>query len=144
MIFSEPIVVSGCIMKIEYISHTVFLEEKTCFFKGKQVITGKNMDKFSYHIDESDIKKEKNKARDLRQSQWWKRCCSKGVCWYCNTAVLPGELTMDHIVPLSRGGKTTKGNVVPACKECNNKKKQLLPMEWEAYMKNTSQDNFER
>jgi 5-methylcytosine-specific restriction endonuclease McrA len=33
---------------------------------------------------------------------------------------------MDHIVPLIRGGKTTRGNVVPACKECNNKKKYLL------------------
>jgi 5-methylcytosine-specific restriction endonuclease McrA len=40
---------------------------------------------------------------------------------------------MDHIVPIARGGKTTKGNVVPCCKECNNLKKQLLPMEWEAY-----------
>ncbi len=93
------------------------------------------MDKFSYHIEESDIKREKNKARDLRQSQWWKRRCSKGVCWYCKRTIPSGELTMDHIVPLSRGGKTTKGNVAPACKECNNKKKQLLPMEWEEYMK---------
>ncbi len=43
---------------------------------------------------------------------------------------------MDHIVPLSRGGKSTKGNLAPACKVCNTKKKQLLPMEWEAYLKN--------
>ena len=43
------------------------------------------------------------------------------------------ELTMDHIVPIARGGRSTKGNVVPACKECNNTKKQLLPMEWAAY-----------
>jgi 5-methylcytosine-specific restriction endonuclease McrA len=41
---------------------------------------------------------------------------------------------MDHIVPLIRGGKTTKGNVAPVCKECNSKKKYLLPMEWEAYL----------
>jgi 5-methylcytosine-specific restriction endonuclease McrA len=41
---------------------------------------------------------------------------------------------MDHIVPISRGGKSVKGNVVPSCKECNNKKKQLLPMEWEKYI----------
>jgi hypothetical protein len=44
---------------------------------------------------------------------------------------------MDHIVPVIRGGKTTKGNVVPVCKECNNKKKYLLPMEWEAYLQNS-------
>ena len=41
---------------------------------------------------------------------------------------------MDHIVPIARGGKSTKGNVVTSCKACNSKKKQLLPMEWEAYV----------
>jgi 5-methylcytosine-specific restriction endonuclease McrA len=41
---------------------------------------------------------------------------------------------MDHIVPLIRGGKSTKGNLVPACKDCNNKKKYLLPVEWKEYM----------
>jgi 5-methylcytosine-specific restriction endonuclease McrA len=41
---------------------------------------------------------------------------------------------MDHIVPLIRGGKTTKSNVVPCCAECNAKKKYLLPIEWEEYM----------
>jgi hypothetical protein len=28
--------------------------------------------------------------------------------------------------------------VVPCCKECNNAKKQLLPMEWENYIKSSS------
>jgi 5-methylcytosine-specific restriction endonuclease McrA len=46
---------------------------------------------------------------------------------------------MDHLVPLARGGKSTKGNVVPACKTCNSQKKQLLPMEWEAYLERLSQ-----
>jgi 5-methylcytosine-specific restriction enzyme A len=51
---------------------------------------------------------------------------------------------MDHIVPLVRGGKSTKGNLVPACKECNNKKKYLLPMEWDEYMKNFADKGFEK
>lgn len=95
------------------------------------------MDRFTpyaYDLDEADIKAERRKARELRASQWWKRRCAKGVCYYCGQSVPPGELTMDHIVPIARGGKSTKGNIVPACKECNNKKKQLLPMEWEAYL----------
>jgi 5-methylcytosine-specific restriction protein A len=37
-------------------------------------------------------------------------------------------------VPLIRGGRSTRGNCVPACKECNNQKKHLLPVEWEAYL----------
>ena len=36
---------------------------------------------------------------------------------------------MDHIVPLVRGGRSTKGNVVPACKACNTGKKYRLPWE---------------
>ena len=41
---------------------------------------------------------------------------------------------MDHVVPLVRGGRTLKANVVPSCPECNAKKKYLLPMEWEEYL----------
>jgi 5-methylcytosine-specific restriction endonuclease McrA len=41
---------------------------------------------------------------------------------------------MDHIVPIIRGGKSTKRNIVIACKECNNKKKYMLPIEWEDYL----------
>jgi len=92
------------------------------------------MDPFAYNLSEEDIRRERRKARELRQSQWWKRKCAKGACHYCRRPTPPKELTMDHIVPIARGGKTTKGNVVPCCKACNNQKKQLLPIEWEAYL----------
>ena len=92
------------------------------------------MKPYAYDLDASDIKKERYKARVLRESQWWKRRLAKGVCHYCGGLASAGELTMDHIVPISRGGRSTKGNVVAACKTCNTKKKQLLPMEWEQYL----------
>ena len=92
------------------------------------------MDNFYLPVDEAAQKKEKHRARELRQSQWWKRKRSNGICFYCKERFVPRELTMDHIVPVARGGKTTKSNVVPCCKECNTKKRQMLPMEWEAYM----------
>lgn len=94
------------------------------------------MDLYSNHLDETDIRRERQKARELRASQWWKRRLAKGVCHYCRRSFRPQELTMDHIVPVARGGKSTKGNVVPACKDCNNAKQQLLPMEWDRYLKN--------
>jgi len=93
------------------------------------------MQPFAYNLEEADIRRERAKARELRQSQWWKRKCAKGRCHYCGRSTAPHALTMDHIVPIARGGRSTKGNVVPACKECNNAKKQLLPMEWEQYLK---------
>lgn len=90
-------------------------------------------------IDEAALRRERHKARELRQSPWWKRRCAKGRCHYCGRPTPARELTMDHIVPLVRGGRSTRGNVVPACKECNTRKKSLLPMEWEAYLEGIRQ-----
>ncbi len=89
-----------------------------------------------YYTPASDehIAREKDKARDLRVSQWWKTRRSAGRCHYCDASVPPRELTMDHIVPIVRGGFTEKGNVAPCCKDCNSAKRDLLPVEWEGYL----------
>ena len=99
------------------------------------------MNPFDFESDDAQQRRERHKARELRQSQWWKRRCAKGVCHYCGQRVAARELTMDHIVPVARGGKSTKGNVVPACKSCNTQKKRLLPMEWEAYLERLQQQD---
>jgi 5-methylcytosine-specific restriction endonuclease McrA len=89
-------------------------------------------------LEEADIRRERAKARELRESQWWKRQLAKGRCHYCGRNYPSRDLTMDHVIPISRGGKSTKGNVVPSCKKCNTAKKQLLPMEWEKYINSWS------
>ena len=85
-------------------------------------------------IDPALLKRERAKARELRASAWWKRRISTGVCHYCRRAVGAHGLTMDHLVPLGRGGRSARGNVVPACKDCNDRKKALLPVEWSEYL----------
>lgn len=85
---------------------------------------------------DADITREKQKARTLKHSPWWKKKISSGVCHYCRRTFNPSELTMDHIIPLSRGGKSERINIVAACKDCNNRKKYLLPVEWEEYLQN--------
>lgn len=83
------------------------------------------------HIDKnkSQMAREKQKARVLRKSNWWQALIAKGVCHYCGGRFAPGNLTMDHIVPLSRGGKSSRSNIVACCKECNNEKKYYTPAE---------------
>ncbi|MBM4141475.1 MAG: HNH endonuclease [Nitrospira sp.] len=98
------------------------------------------MNHFISNVTEEEIKREKAEARKLRASQWWKRRCAEGVCSYCKRKIAPKELTLDHIVPIIRGGKSTKGNVVPVCKECNNKKKYMLPIEWKEYLEKLNND----
>jgi len=85
-------------------------------------------------LSEEEIRLEREKARSLRHTHWWNRRIQSGVCHYCHLEVGREQLTMDHVVPLSRGGKSKKGNLVPACKECNNKKKHMVPMEWIEYL----------
>jgi len=83
------------------------------------------------HIDKDErhVAREREKARNLRRSTWWHNKLAAGICHYCQQKCRPEDLTMDHIVPLSRGGKSNKGNVVPCCKACNNRKKHLTPVE---------------
>ncbi len=91
------------------------------------------MDMF-LEVSEEQLRRERQKARDLRRSQWWRNRIARGVCHYCGQTFKPAELTLDHVVPLVRGGRSTRGNCVPACKECNSRKQSLLPTEWDAYL----------
>jgi 5-methylcytosine-specific restriction endonuclease McrA len=91
-----------------------------------------NRDGFLVEVSEETLRRERAKARELRGSQWWKRRCSDGICHYCGKKVGAKNLTMDHLVPLVRGGRSNKGNLVPACKDCNTKKKYHLAFEWSA------------
>ncbi len=75
------------------------------------------------------IARERARARELRASQWWKNQLATGICHYCGGKFPPGELTMDHVIPVARGGKSDRGNVVPCCKACNQSKKFLTPAE---------------
>lgn len=92
------------------------------------------MNQFIIEVSEAQIRREKEKGRELRKTRWWKNRVARGVCHYCGGEFEPSELTMDHLVPIIRGGRSTQGNVVPACKECNNRKRYLLPLEWEEYL----------
>jgi len=50
-------------------------------------------------------------------------------CQFCGARPPRGEMTIDHIVPRSRGGKTVWENVVLACSKCNARKGDRLPSE---------------
>lgn len=88
---------------------------------------------YHYVMDEVALKREKEAARELRKSRWWQNLiANKASCYYCQKALKKEDVTMDHVVPLLRGGRSTKGNVVMACKPCNNAKKDQLVMDWRA------------
>lgn len=55
------------------------------------------------------------------------------VCFYCQK---PKPLTVDHNIPLSRGGTDNIENILPACRSCNSKKNAMTTEEFLAKMKN--------
>jgi len=77
-----------------------------------------------------EIKRERDKARELRKSAWWAAKIKDAVCYYCSCGVLAADVTMDHVVPIAKGGKSTKNNLVVACKPCNNRKKNSNPVDF--------------
>lgn len=89
----------------------------------------------SFHIldaaytDPVRIKREREKARELKNSNWWRTLVSRGLCHYCGKKFKAAELTMDHVTPLARGGTSTRGNIVPACGACNATKKLDTPVD---------------
>lgn len=50
-----------------------------------------------------------------------------GLCAYCRES--PGS-TLDHVVPLDRGGSHSIGNLLPACRPCNSSKHTKFLFEW--------------
>jgi 5-methylcytosine-specific restriction endonuclease McrA len=79
--------------------------------------------------DPKRLRKEREKAQKLKKTQWWLTQLNRGLCHYCGEKFPPSRLTMDHVVPLARGGTSTQGNIVPACQDCNRRKKLEIPVE---------------
>lgn len=59
----------------------------------------------------------------------WQKLVARygGRCAYCRS---DGPISVDHIIPLVRGGRHSIGNVLPACMSCNSSKKDLLLADW--------------
>ncbi|MGN0843605.1 MAG: HNH endonuclease [Kiritimatiellia bacterium] len=82
-----------------------------------------------FQKDDAHCRRERKKARDLQKSAWWKAKLRAGICHYCGKKFPPDQLTMDHVIPVARGGTSTPGNIVPACRACNKTKSCLTPVE---------------
>ena len=58
--------------------------------------------------DDAHIKRERNKARELRKTPYFQELFRQGICHYCHQKFPAAELTLDHIVPVARGGRSTR------------------------------------
>ena len=66
----------------------------------------------------------------LTRGQWLAILAeANGHCAYCGKEA---KLTLDHVIPLSKGGKHSKDNAVAACAHCNSSKGNRTLAEWKA------------
>jgi 5-methylcytosine-specific restriction endonuclease McrA len=65
---------------------------------------------------------------DLTAEQWAAIQAAWGGCAYCGTA--DASMQKDCVQPLSRGGRYTLANVVPACRSCNASKRNEEVTHW--------------
>ena len=109
--------------------HASWCERGSCNSPYSIGIIHRMEDWLDLNPDPAHVRREREKARELRKTDWWRALVAKGVCHYCHRNVGAENLTLDHVVPVSRGGRSTRGNCVPCCKECNNAKKSYTPAE---------------
>ena len=68
----------------------------------------------------------KHTAKEIREQY----ARQKQKCYYCHKPLRWGEHTVDHVIPISRGGSNSISNIVIACGHCNYSKNDRLPHEW--------------
>lgn len=77
--------------------------------------------RLTHYVPVPKIKNKLNKSYVLLRDSF--------VCQYCGKKLKESEITLDHIIPRSRGGKDNWQNLATACPECNSKKGNKLPEE---------------
>lgn len=71
----------------------------------------------------------RNAERCVVTEKDWQRLVNRhnGCCAYCG---IKEKMTMEHVVPISRGGRHSIGNLLPVCIKCNISKNKKLLIEW--------------
>ena len=69
----------------------------------------------------------------LVTTKWFNQVCENQnhKCAYCD---FTGVLQMEHVIPLTRGGKHIRENIIGACLSCNSSKNNKLVSEWRPWL----------
>lgn len=95
-------------------------DEKISFGKGKK-IGHPAVVRLNHHVRWIPRKVRFNRTGVFRRDQY--------ICQFCSKALTPSKVTLDHLMPRSRGGDLSWKNCVTCCFPCNNKKGNRTPEE---------------
>ncbi len=102
---------------IELSKYTGEVRSSNLFIYSPQVI----------YLPENDISSPELRTIKFSRRNVFDR--DKGICQYCNKKFPREQLSMDHIIPKSKGGPSSFTNIVTACKACNAFKDNRTPEE---------------
>jgi len=73
---------------------------------------------------------KRNAKGKISAAEWREKIAEfNSCCAYC-LKHMDKDITMDHMIPLSKGGEHTIENVVPACRNCNSQKQKRSILSW--------------
>lgn len=107
----------------EPLNRTSWKRARVLVLKGKAHVESSRTIRMKYFVE---IKRALLSSEKPSRSLVLKR--DKHTCQYCDYS--GPNLTIDHVVPKSRGGGESWGNLVTSCLECNNCKDNRTPEEW--------------
>lgn len=83
-----------------------------------------NREQYNWHMRQAQHRRRKAKEGGVvYQSDFFMMCeIFDWKCAYCGSELTPETATIDHIIPLSRGGEHSINNIAPACSRCNSQK----------------------
>jgi 5-methylcytosine-specific restriction endonuclease McrA len=90
-----------------------------------------NRDRYRNNVAKSHIKKRGTQVFVILNKEM--KALYASSCYFCDSRE---KITMDHIIPLSRGGRHSIGNLQPLCKSCNSSKKTRFISEYKYYLAN--------
>lgn len=104
-------------------------------YKSRCTANSRHSKRMRYNNDESYRAKVLAKNHDRRSTngsltaeEWHNACEAFGLtCAYCGSEC---KLTMEHVVPVTKGGPTSADNIIPACQSCNSSKGNKDLIEW--------------
>ena len=76
---------------------------------------------FLYNLITTSPTTARKQFKQAIKDEWNNTCC------YCNST---GKMSLDHVIPINKGGKDIKSNLVCACPTCNRNKGHSSMEEW--------------